>query len=104
MPLARAVRPPSRTQVQPYFTSMAVASMSLRTEAQSQVLLGLSEKELQQLALNFGQVNLSSFSNLIGAKGKRQRNVILISQILVVFFSGSLQGQAAASFLIPEEA
>ncbi|XP_027940190.1 uncharacterized protein LOC114194265 [Vigna unguiculata] len=55
MPLARAVRPPSRTQVQPYFSSMVCASMSPRPNSQSQVLLGLSEKELQQLALDFGQ-------------------------------------------------
>jgi len=72
MPLARAVRPPSRTQVQPYLTSKVCASLSPRTDSQSQALLGLSEKELQQLALNFGQVNLSSFFNLIGPKRKRQ--------------------------------
>ncbi|BAT81229.1 hypothetical protein VIGAN_03090500 [Vigna angularis var. angularis] len=55
MPLARTVRPPSRTQVQPYFSSAVRASMSPRVKSPSQVLLGLSEKELEQLALNCGQ-------------------------------------------------
>jgi 23S rRNA (adenine2503-C2)-methyltransferase len=59
VPLARAVLPSSRTR--------AVAAMSLatssssRTIPQSQVLLGLSEDELQKLALDFGQVNFLSF-------------------------------------------
>lgn len=61
MPLARAVRSPPRTHVRPCFTAVAYASISSRANSQSQVLLGLSEKELQQLALDLNQVNLSSF-------------------------------------------
>ncbi|KAJ1399337.1 Ribosomal RNA large subunit methyltransferase RlmN/Cfr [Sesbania bispinosa] len=49
VPLARALRPPPRTR------AMAFASSSPRTNSNSQVLLGLSEKDLQQLALDLGQ-------------------------------------------------
>ncbi|KAL2973787.1 hypothetical protein AAZX31_14G066600 [Glycine max] len=55
MPLARAVRSPPRTHVRPCFTAVAYASISSRANSQSQVLLGLSEKELQQLALDLNQ-------------------------------------------------
>ncbi|RDX96060.1 rlmN, partial [Mucuna pruriens] len=55
IPLARAVRPPPPTHVRPCSTAMAYASFSPRANSQSQVLLGLSEKELQQLSLDLGQ-------------------------------------------------
>ncbi|KAG5052957.1 hypothetical protein JHK87_005155 [Glycine soja] len=55
MPLARAVRLPPRTHVRPCFTAVGYASISPRANSQSQVLLGLSDKELQQLALDLGQ-------------------------------------------------
>ncbi|XP_061363716.1 uncharacterized protein LOC133307253 [Gastrolobium bilobum] len=55
-PLARAVRPPPRTRVRSCTTAMSIApSSSPRSNSQSQVLLGLSEKDLQQLALDLGQ-------------------------------------------------
>ncbi|KAK7321515.1 hypothetical protein VNO77_32241 [Canavalia gladiata] len=58
MPLARAVRPPPHTHVRAYSTAaIGLAPSSSRTNSlsQSQVLLGLSEKDLQQLALDFSQ-------------------------------------------------
>jgi 23S rRNA (adenine2503-C2)-methyltransferase len=60
MPLARAVLPSSRTRAITAM-SLATSSSSSRTIPQSQVLLGLSEDELQKLALDFGQVNFLSF-------------------------------------------
>ncbi|KAK2376965.1 Radical SAM superfamily protein [Trifolium repens] len=54
MPLARAVLPSSRTRAITAM-SLATSSSSSRTIPQSQVLLGLSEDELQNLALDFGQ-------------------------------------------------
>ncbi|XP_057441945.1 uncharacterized protein LOC130733719 [Lotus japonicus] len=48
-PLARAFRPPPRTR------AMAIAAASPRTISQPQVLLGLSEQDLRQLALDLGQ-------------------------------------------------
>lgn len=55
MPLARAVRPPPRTHVRPSSTVMAYASLPPRPSPKSQVLLGLSENDLQKLALDLGQ-------------------------------------------------
>ncbi|XP_004490899.1 uncharacterized protein [Cicer arietinum] len=51
MPLARVVRPSPRTRAAVSFAT----SCSTRTNSQSQVLLGLSENDLQQLSLSFGQ-------------------------------------------------
>ncbi|KAI4299568.1 hypothetical protein L6164_033012 [Bauhinia variegata] len=51
MPLSRMVRPRTR----PRFFAIASAPSSTRDSQPQQVLLGLSEKELQQLALDFGQ-------------------------------------------------
>lgn len=55
MPLARALRPPPPTHVRPCFTAMVHAPVSPRANSDSQVLLGLSEKKLQQLAIDFNQ-------------------------------------------------
>ncbi|KAL2317243.1 hypothetical protein Fmac_031119 [Flemingia macrophylla] len=52
MPLARAVRPPPRSHVRPCFTALAYAPGA---KSDSQVLLGLSKKNLQQIAMDFGQ-------------------------------------------------
>ena len=59
MPLARVLRPSPRTRAA---ISFATSSSPRSTIPQSQVLLGLSETELQKLALDFGQVNFFSFS------------------------------------------
>lgn len=48
VPLARALR--SRT-----FTTVSVTSLTKTSQMESRLLLGLSEEQLQQLALNFGQ-------------------------------------------------
>jgi len=60
IPLARVVRPSPRTRAAISFATSS-SSSSPRTIPQSQVLLGLSETELQKLALDFGQVNFFSF-------------------------------------------
>lgn len=70
-PLARAVRPPPRARARACSTlamAMAPSSSSPRNNSQSQqqILLGMSENELQQLALDMGQVKILSFSDLIG--------------------------------------
>lgn len=54
MPFARVVRPPPRARAVMAFAT--ASSLPRTTNSQSQVLLGLSEKDLQQLALDFGQV------------------------------------------------
>lgn len=80
MPLARAVRSPPRTHVRPCFTAVAYASISSRANSQSQVLLGLSDKELQQLALDLGQVVFSSFPIQFDPK----RDIIQISRFFLL--------------------
>ena len=69
-PLARAVRPPPRARARACSTlamAMAPSSSSPRNNSQSQqqILLGMSENELQQLALDLGQVKILSFAYLI---------------------------------------
>lgn len=55
MPLARVVRPSPRTRAAISFATSSSSSSPRTTIPQSQVLLGLSETELQKLALDFGQ-------------------------------------------------
>lgn len=67
MPIARLISPSRRTRLRSY-TIAAVAPSSVRDvsvpSSTSQVLLGLSEKELQQVALDLGQVKDLHFSIL----------------------------------------
>ncbi|XP_054788756.1 uncharacterized protein LOC129294419 isoform X3 [Prosopis cineraria] len=61
LPIARSVRPSLRTCLRSCTMALATSSPcdlsapSTTRDSQSQVLLGLSEKELQQLALDLGQ-------------------------------------------------
>ncbi|XP_057724811.1 uncharacterized protein LOC130940627 [Arachis stenosperma] len=55
-PLARAVSTPARDRARACSTvAMAMATAPRKSQPQQQVLLGMSENDLQQLALNLGQ-------------------------------------------------
>lgn len=82
IPLARAVR--SR--------ALTIKSSSIVKTPDSHVLLGMSEPDLQQLALNFGQVSITlcfiakvNFLSLLGFK--------------YTYFQSSIQGLTVSTLL-----